>query len=147
MPGCVLRVHGRDLVSDETLSGLSLSACKIWRRGERRLPGSKMNRDVHETSGFSIVVSEQADLRAQVRDATRFLGDHRDELLTLGRQPAMEGMVLDHRSSTVARSAMPVLIIMRWPHGQHARRIGSGREGRSRSPSFTRPAAGVCSSA
>jgi len=95
MPGCVLRVHGRDLVSDETLSGLSLSACKIWRRGERRLPGSKMNRDVHETSGFSIVVSEQEYLRAQVRDATRFLGDHRDELLTLGRQPAIEGMVLD----------------------------------------------------
>jgi len=58
-------------------------------------PRSKMNRDVHETSGFSIVVSEQADLRAQVRDATRFLGDHRDELLTLGRQPAIEGMVLD----------------------------------------------------
>ncbi len=37
--------------------------------------------------------------------------------------------------------------IMRWPHGQHARRIGSGRDGRSRSPSFTRLPGGVCSSA
>src|SRR2546426_2618522 len=37
--------------------------------------------------------------------------------------------------------------IMRWPYGQHARRIGSGRDGRSRSPSFTRLPGGVCSSA
>ena len=54
-----------------------------------------MNRGLHDTSGFNIDVSEHEDLRAQLRDAARFLADHRQELLTLGRQPAIEGMILD----------------------------------------------------
>jgi hypothetical protein len=61
------------------------------------MPRSQPNGPRHTSSGLTIVVSDApwSNLPAQVRDAERFLSQHRREIMRLSRFPGMKGLVLD----------------------------------------------------
>jgi hypothetical protein len=72
-------------------------ACKVFRRGEPRLPRSKPDGPSYETSGLNIVVSDAplSDLPAQVADAEHFLTANRGEIERLAQSPGVTDLTLD----------------------------------------------------
>ncbi len=88
MPGCVLRVSGRDFAVDEFLARSPLTPCKVWRAGEPRFG----HRPPHVDFGFNVVVSDAPgdDFPAQVEDAISFLAVHHDELTRLMASAGVE---------------------------------------------------------
>jgi len=94
---CVLRASGPDFDPDAFLESSILSPTKVWYRGEPRLPRTRPDGPVVETSGLNVAVSdaEWSDLPAQVEDAERFLAFQRVELERLAATPGVSDLVLD----------------------------------------------------
>ncbi len=91
MPGCVLRVSGKDFAVDAFLVGSTLQPYRIHHCGEmRRRAGAFLH------SGLSVDISEaDGQLAEQVSDAIRFLTQHESELHRLRNFPGVTDLRLD----------------------------------------------------
>lgn len=94
---CVLRASGLDFDPDAFLGTSPLHPCKVFRRGDLRLPRSKPDEPRHETSGINIDVSDASwqDLPTQVADAERFIKANRREIERLAQTPGVTDLTLD----------------------------------------------------
>jgi hypothetical protein len=94
---CVLKASGTEFDPDAFLDPSQLVPCKVFRRGEPRLPKSQPHGPIHETSGINIYVSDSSwsDLPAQVADAERFLTENREQIIRLAQAPGVTEIVLD----------------------------------------------------
>jgi len=91
MPGCVLRVSGRDFEINSFLIGSSLGSCFI--KPAKRL-ASRLTERKKTTFNFD-VSSADGDLHIEVADALLFLDRHHDELQQLRTLPGVEKLTLD----------------------------------------------------
>ena len=94
---CYLRIGSPRLNIDRLLSRISLSPTRVFRRGERRFPGSKRLKEVLASSGANFQVSAAGlyDLKRQIRDAVGDLRSHRREILKMMRFPGIRTPTLD----------------------------------------------------
>ena len=90
---CILRISGNAVDVDSLMAGCSLPANNVWRKGERRTVGGK----IQSTSGLSFVVSEADfdEFDAQVVDATKFLVQHLAEISRLAAFSGVDFALLD----------------------------------------------------
>jgi hypothetical protein len=94
---CVLRAIGAAFDVDAFLADSGLRAETVFHRGTPKLPGSP-DGATWSASGLNVSVSDHGgldDLALQVRDASRFLNQHEDELRRLGGFPGVEEVCLD----------------------------------------------------
>lgn len=89
---CILVARGKRWDVDRFVAKTSLPLMSVHRRGEPMFPRHKPKGRKHKTSGISVDVSNASwnGIRAQVRDAERFLRVHRRELARLARQRGVE---------------------------------------------------------
>jgi hypothetical protein len=94
--GCYLRVSGRQFDVDAYLRRGSLTAARVYRRGEPEFKSKPRGRKLRR-SGINILVSlrDQSDFAGQLKDAVRFLGRYMRAIQALRRRPGVEGGVLD----------------------------------------------------
>ena len=94
---CVLRATGKDFDPETFLRASSLEPCRVFRRGEPRIPASRKVARRSEVSGFTVVVSDApwTDLPGQVEDAEGFLQSNRSEIERLASCPGVTDLVLD----------------------------------------------------
>jgi hypothetical protein len=96
MPGCVLRVSGKDFLPELVLSKLRLRPYSVFCRGDKRFPENPRSEKTHESGGFKCDVSKvDGDLAGQVRDAIEFLRKHFDDLQRLSSEPSIQSKCLD----------------------------------------------------
>jgi hypothetical protein len=94
---CVLRVSGEEFDPDSFLAGSNLQPCKIFRRGEARLPKSAPSGPKYAKSAINLAVSDRSwsELPAQMKDAEEFLTANRSELDRLTNSPGVTDATLD----------------------------------------------------
>lgn len=94
---CVLRATGAEFNPDAFLDASPFEPCKVFRRGDPRLPKSKPHGPRYDSSGISVAISEApwSDLPAQVADAKRFLDANRAEIERLTHTTGVVDLTLD----------------------------------------------------
>lgn len=94
MPGCVLRVSGKNLDIDALLASISLVPCHVERKGQPRFERSKR---IATYSGFNVSTSDApgTDVPSQVRDTVAFLQTNREDLQQVMHFPGVEDARLD----------------------------------------------------
>jgi len=91
---CIFRVCGDNLDIESLLSIVALQPDRVWRRGEPR----RKNKDkVHTFSGATFTASgaDFSEFDVQVEDATRFLEDNHQDVLTMVAFEGVEDVRLD----------------------------------------------------
>jgi hypothetical protein len=103
---CVLRVSGSKLAVDDLLPLIPLSPTVVWHAGEPRLASQTSAPQHHETSGFTVAVSEKRmdDFSGQIEDAITFMQVNGASLTLLLNHPGVEDLLLDF---AVARRDIP----------------------------------------
>ena len=91
---CIFRVCGNKLDIESLLSIVALKPDRVWRRGE---PRRKNNDKVHTLSGATFTASgaDFSEFDVQVEDATRFLEDNHQDILTMVTFEGVEDVRLD----------------------------------------------------
>ena len=92
MSGCMLVVVGRAFDPDSLLSGSTVQAYRVFRRGEPRFPGVSA---LNETSGFTVSISDTEVLSGQIEEATAYLKEHAAFLRALATATGVEDKHLD----------------------------------------------------
>jgi hypothetical protein len=125
---CVLRAIGAAFDVDAFLADSGLQAETVFHRGAAKLPGSPDGAK-WSASGFNVAVSDDGgldDLPLQVRDASRFLNQHEDELRRLGGFPGVEEVCLDfgirRRDVAMQTDVFPADLL--WPKRSRDRAAG-----------------------
>src|SRR5260370_21635056 len=94
---CVLRISGKQFAAREFADNTRMPVCKVYVRGEPRLPRSQPDGRKNKLSGVNITVS-QADftnLKRQIREALSFLGKYKPALGRVRRAAGVEQITLD----------------------------------------------------
>ncbi len=93
---CTLRAFGADFDPDEFLRKSPFKACRVFRRGEPRLAGSRSDR-LSRSSGFNVPVTADSlsDLSSQIAAAERFVSANCLELARLAEYPGVSTLILD----------------------------------------------------
>jgi hypothetical protein len=73
------------------LASGDLGPYAVWHTGEQRIKSRPPRTDC----GFNVPRSGAEDLPSPVKDAIRFLNDHRQEVVVLRQMPGLDGLVLD----------------------------------------------------
>jgi len=128
---CTLRTAGADFDVDAFLLGSPFEPCKVFRRGEPRLPRSNPEGPTEDPSGFNLKVSEAPwdDLSAQIHDVESFVREHEPEVARLREFPGVESVTLDFPVSLNVNSEV-VARFHRFPESlvQSAGRLRLGLE-------------------
>jgi hypothetical protein len=96
MPGCVLHVTGKDFNPDVFLGASSLTAYKVFHRGEPKAKVGPRAKKFWEYSGFSSDVSKvDGDLRGEIADAIEFLMRHREDFIRIQLSNEVDDCRLD----------------------------------------------------
>jgi len=90
---CILRISGETLDIDGLLSQTSLSADRVWKKGEARTLKGR----VHKDSGATFVASEADfdEFTRQLDEATDFLETHQTTIAEMAATPGVENAALD----------------------------------------------------
>lgn len=93
----VIKASGEQFDVDAFLAGCTLPVWTVYRRGERRFPGSQSNKDKQTASGVHVVASgaDFDEFPKQVTDATEFLRVQAEQLLRLRSFPGVQVVVID----------------------------------------------------
>ncbi len=94
---CVLRVSGKYFDARAYAQRSRLPIVTVHVRGEPRLPRTKPNGDKYKSSSVTIDVSgaQFENVKRQIRDAIKFLAEHRSILRGLRRVVGVETITLD----------------------------------------------------
>jgi hypothetical protein len=128
---CTLRTAGAEFDVYEFLRGSPFEPCKVFRRGEPRLPRSNPEGQTQDASGFNLSVSDAPwdNLPAQVADVESFLREHESEVGRLREFPGVESVSLDFPISLDVNTEV-VAQFHRFPESlvRSAGRLGLGLE-------------------
>ncbi len=93
----VLRVTGKDFDVGEFLAGSTLTARRVFRRGEPRFLGSHTHLRRNEKSGINVLASDVAfnEFTRQIAETTEFLLAEAEEIRRLVNFPGVETVTLD----------------------------------------------------
>ncbi len=93
----VIKASGEQFDVDAFLAGCTLPVWTVYRRGERRFPGSQTNKDQLTASGVHVVASSADfdEFPKQVAEATEFLRAQAKELLRLRSFPGVQMVNID----------------------------------------------------
>jgi hypothetical protein len=92
--GCVLRIVGERLEVDRLLGLSTLTASRVWRRGEERSPGSGK---LSSQSAINVAVGDAdlGDFESHIQASIRFLEAHQELLSRLREEFHASDVVLD----------------------------------------------------
>jgi hypothetical protein len=94
---CILRVSGRDLIPADLLRGSSLAVDRQWNKGEPRRVRGSASAQLHEDSGFTLVLSEADgdEVPAQIADALAYLSANTRYLEPILSHRSIEARYID----------------------------------------------------
>jgi hypothetical protein len=93
----VIKASGEQFDVDAFLAGCTLPVWRVYRRGERRFPGSQTNKDQQTASGVHVIASgaDFDEFPKQVAEATEFLRAQAKQLLRLRSFPGVQVVNID----------------------------------------------------
>jgi hypothetical protein len=94
---CILRAGGTNFDVDDFIARSSLVPDSLWRKGEKRFPGSKSSERMNDTSGIRVVASaaDFSELSQQIEDVIAFLRQNQEPIRALASFAGVESTVLD----------------------------------------------------